>query len=99
MNGWHSQARVRGPAPDPEQVALQLCRGWPCQPAHPLGQAQSPRGSLLGPKVRRPTGEAPPTREWSNGSPASDKLGLWVSPFPLDLTSSILASVQVGPVT
>lgn len=62
---WHSQGRVREPSPDPEQVALQLCPGWPCQLAHPLGQAWKAQGSLLGPRVRLPIGGG--TSYWGMG--------------------------------
>lgn len=77
MNGWHSQARVRGPAPDAEQVALQLCRGWLCQPAHPLGQASSPRAACWDPRLGGPLGrhllpgngamEVLPQTSWGSG--------------------------------
>lgn len=46
-----------GAGSDPEQVAQQLCPAWPCQLAHPLGQAGRPKGSLLGCKVKRPNRE------------------------------------------
>lgn len=65
MSCWHSLARVRGLSPDSEQVALQLCPGWPCQLAHPLGQAWKPQGSLLGPRVRLPIGVG--TSYWGMG--------------------------------
>lgn len=66
MSCWQSQARVRGPTPDPEQVAMQLCPGWLCQLAHPLGQAWSPRAACWDPGLGSPLGEASPTGEWGN---------------------------------
>lgn len=92
MSCWHNRARVRGQSLDPEQVAQQLCPGWLCQLAHPLGRAVSPRAACYNPGLGSPTGEAPPT---GDRGPASGSGQV----FPLGLPFPRLGKDGGGPVT
>lgn len=65
----------------------------------PTWTSLEPQGSLLGPRLRQPIGGR--HLLLGNGAMKScfNKLRLWVSLFPLDLTSPISGKDAGGPVT